>query len=81
MGNVKNYFGFQARQGAGKGARGRFLLIFALLLLPACGLWAFYRWLFSYDTHLLVVPFLALLTSWVCASLMAYGSEGPGQEE
>lgn len=72
---MKNYLGFQTRRTPRGGFSRGFLLLFALLLMPSLALWGFYRWLFANDTHLLVVPFLAVMTAWIWAYLIGYGAE------
>lgn len=71
---MKKYFGFDGAPAPAGGFSRGFLGLFALLLLPALGLWFFYRWNFGGNTTVLVPIFLAVTTAWIWAYLIGYGS-------
>lgn len=72
---MKDYFGFDQRSASSSGISRGFLLLFALLLVPSIALWLFYRWLFADDTHLLVPIFIGIVTAWLWAYLVGYGTD------
>lgn len=71
---MKDYFGFDSRRTPSGGFSRGFIALFVFLLIPSTALWFFYRWLFASDTIFLVPIFLAVMTAWVWAYLIGYGS-------
>ena len=71
---MKDYFVFDSRRRPWGGFSRGFIALFVFLLIPSTALWFFYRWLFASDTMFLVPIFLAVMTAWVWAYLIGYGS-------
>lgn len=58
-----------------RGNGARFGLVFAVLTVPCCALWFFYRWIFQEDSFIAVPVVLGLITAYLCAYALTGGRD------